>query len=186
MDAEESAIGQLDPHRDHPWTRRLLIVAVVALSVAAIGNIAIEASSGPDSRAVIVHDGGGLAEATSTEPSLSRGRYWIASIVHDLGFGGELVVSDRSLISEYRFENLAGVDVRVDSFDPELTPETVAYLDGLPTAQGLGNITGLFDFTLFRVVWDPEGTPIPVLRLWYFGDMMYFIDDRVLGTGSSP
>ena len=92
---------------------------------------------------------------------------------------------DRSLISSYRFENLAGVEISADSYDPELTAETVAYLDNLPTAQGLGNVTGLFDFALFRVVWDPQGTPVPILRLWYFGDMMYFVDDRVLGTGSN-
>jgi hypothetical protein len=38
----------------------------------------------------------------------------------------------------------------------------------------------LFDFKLFRVVWSPEGTPVPVLRLWRFGDMFYFVDDRLL------
>jgi hypothetical protein len=186
MDAEESLQGRLDLHRGHAWTRWLLIIAIAALSVAAIGNIVIETLREPETRSLMVSNGGDLANVTATDPSLSRGRYWIASIVHDVAFGGELVVSDRSLIKPYRFENQADVKVTVESYDSALTAETVASLQGLPMAQRLGNITGRFDFGSFRVVLSPDGTPVPVLRVWYFGDMMYVIDDRVLTTGSNP
>ena len=161
------------------------MVVLTSLSIAAVGNITKEVLSEPNSRALIAHDGGELAEATATEPSLSRGRYWIASVMRDIASGGELIVRDRSLINPYRFKNLAGVEIVLETYDHDLTPEAVAQLDGLPTAQGLGNITGLFDFTLFRVVWSRDGTPVPVLRLWYFGDMMYLIDERVLTPGST-
>ena len=91
-----------------------------------------------------------------------------------------MIVPDRSVVNPYRFENPANVEVRVESYDPDLTAEVVGSLHGLPTVQGLGNTTGRFDFKLFRVVWNPEGMPVSVLRLWRFGDMFCFVDDRVL------
>jgi hypothetical protein len=161
-----------------------LIVALAVMSLAVAANVTIEVNHMPETRALMVHEAGDLATATATDPSLSRGRYWIASTVHDVAFGGVLIVPDLSMINPYRFENLANVEVRVEGYDPDLTAEVVGSLHGLPTAQGLGNTTGLFDFKLFRVVWSPEGTPVPVLRLWRFGEMFYFVDDRVLTVES--
>ena len=96
-----------------------------------------------------------------------------------------MVVPDLALVNPYRFENLADVEVREEGYDPDLTAGDVGSLQGLPFVQGLGNTTGLFDFKLFRVVSSPEGTPVPVLRLWRFGEVFYFVDDRVLAVGSA-
>jgi hypothetical protein len=166
------------------WAQRFLIVVLVTFTLAAVGNIAMEASYKPATRGLMFHDDGSLSEATATDPTIYRGRYWIASIVHDVAFGGTVVVPDRALIEGYRFRNLADVEIKVEEYDPELTGETVSSLEGLPSVQGLGNIIERFDFKPFRVVWSDEGLPVPVLRLWYFGEMMYFIDDRVLTPGS--
>lgn len=186
MHAGEPAGAQPEAHRGTEWARRFLVAVIVGLSIAAIGNIAMEASYKPETRALMVSEGGELAVATGTDPTRFRGRYWIASTVHDVAFGGVVVVPDSSVIHSYRFEKLADVDIIVEDYDPDLTAEIVASLDGLSTVQGLGNIVGLFDFKPFRVVWIAEGTPVPVLRLWYLGEMMYFIDDRVLTTGLTP
>jgi hypothetical protein len=169
-----------DSYRASVWLRLYVIVALAAMSLAVAANVAIEAKHEPETRALMVHGAGDLATATATDPSRSRGRYWIASTVHDVAFGGLLIVPDRSIVNPYRFENLANVEVRVEDYDPDLTVEVVGSLHGLPTVGGLGNTTGLFDFKLFRVVWSPEGTPVPVLRFWQFGEMFYFVDDRLL------
>ena len=166
------------------WARRFFIVVIVTFTLAAVGNVAMEASYKPETRGLMFHDGGSLSEATATDPTRFRGRYWIASITHDVAFGGTVVVPDRSLIEGYRFRNLADVEIKVEDYDPSLTAGMVSSLQGLPTVDGLGNIIGRFDFKPFRVVWSDEGLPVPVLRLWYFGEMMYFIDDRVLSPGS--
>jgi hypothetical protein len=167
-------------YRASVWPRLYVIIAFAAMYLAVAANVAIEANHEPESRALIVHEVGDLAKATATDSSMSRGRYWIASTVHDAAFAGVLIVPDRSLVNPYRFENLANVEITVESYDSELTAEGVGSLHGLPTVQGLGNTTGLFDFELFRGVWSPEGTPVPVLRLWRFGDMFCFVDDSVL------
>jgi hypothetical protein len=155
-----------------------VIVVLVAVFRAAAANVAIQANLEPETRALMIHETGDLA--TATDPSRSRGRYWIASTVHDVAFGGVLVVPDRSIVNPYRFENPTNVEVTVEGYDSDLSAEVVGSIHGMPTVQGFGNTTGLFDFKLFRVVWSPEGTPVPVLRLWRFGDMFYFVDDCVL------
>jgi hypothetical protein len=185
MHAGEPSGDGSDPYRASKWPRLYVIVALVAMFVAAAANVVLETNHEAETRALMIHEAGDLAMATATDPSLSRGRYWIASTVHDVAFGGVLIVPDLSLVNPHRFENLADVEVRVESYDPDLTAEVVGSLHGLPTVQGLGNTTGLFDFKLFRVVWSPEGTPVPVLRLWRFGDMFYFVDDRVLTVEST-
>ncbi|MCL1594880.1 MAG: hypothetical protein M3132_11080, partial [Actinomycetia bacterium] len=63
------------------WARRFLIVVLVALTLAAVGNVAMEASYKPETRGLIFHDGGSLSESTATDPTRFRGRYWIASIL---------------------------------------------------------------------------------------------------------
>lgn len=89
-----------------------------------------------------------------------------------------MVIPDGSPIGGSRFRNLAGVDVRIEEYDPVLTPEMVRSFEGWATVRGVGNITCNVDFVPFAVVWDEQGTQVPVVRLWYFEDTMFLIDDR--------
>jgi hypothetical protein len=160
------------------------VIGALALALlTSAANVVVELSRTPGDRAFIVHESGELARATSTDGSLSRGRYWIASAVHDVAFGGVLVVPDLSVIDAHRFANLADVDVRVEEYDPSLDADAAGTLFGLTHTQGAGNIEGRFDFKPFRVVVGPDGLPVPVLRLWQFADMIYLVDDRVLPVG---
>jgi hypothetical protein len=163
--------------------RRFLATVLVAFSIGALANVAFEANYEPELRALLVRPSGTLSTVTRTEVGLVRGRYWIASIVHDVAGGGVIVVPDELLITESRFNNLAGLDVQVEDYDSMLTAEMVASLAGLPSVRGVGNITGSADFLPFAVVWDHDGVPIPVLRLWYFEETMFLIDDRVFVSG---
>jgi hypothetical protein len=163
---------------------RIFLATVLAVfSVGALANVALEASYETEGRSLRVRPSGTLSTVTRTEVGLVRGRYWIASIVHDVAGGGVIVVPDELLITESRFNNLAGVDVQVEDYDSMLTAEMVASLAGLPSVRGVGNITGSADFLPFAVVWDHDGVPIPVLRLWYFEETMFLIDDRVFVSG---
>jgi hypothetical protein len=163
---------------------RIFLATVLAVfSVGALANVALEASYETEGRSLRVRPSGTLSTVTRTEVGLVRGRYWIASIVHDVAGGGVIVVPDELLITESRFNNLAGLDVEVEDYDSMLTAEMVASLAGLPSIRGVGNITGSADFLPFAVVWDHDGVPIPVLRLWYFEETMFLIDDRVFVSG---
>lgn len=168
-----------DPGGTAPWKRIFLLVVVIVFSVGAFANVTLEAMYEPGIRALRVRPDGHLSTVTETEVGAMQGRYWVASIVHDIAWGGVVVVPDLLLIDESRFHNLADVEVRVEDYDPMLTPEMIDSLDGLPTVRGVGNIIGLSDFVPFAVVWGEEGAPVPVLRLWFSEDEMFLIDDRV-------
>jgi hypothetical protein len=86
-------------YRASVWPRLYVIIAFAAMYLAVAANVAIEANHEPESRALIVHEVGDLAKATATDSSMSRGRYWIASTVHDAAFAGVLIVPDRSLVN---------------------------------------------------------------------------------------
>lgn len=182
MRSRESADQEIEPSVVGSWARRFLAVVLIGFSVGAFVNVGTESRYRPEARALLVRMSGDLSTVTGTEPS-PRGRYWVASIVHDIAWGGVVVVPDGSLISSSRFRNLAGVGVRIEDYDPTLTPGMVDSLGGLPVIRGVGNITGNDDYVPFAVVWSEEGTPVPVLRLWFFEGAMFLIDDRVEMAG---
>lgn len=159
--------------------QRFLAIVLVAFAVGALMNVAFETHYERELRALVVRPSGTLSTVTRTEVGVVRGRYWIASIVHDIAEGGVIVVPDELLITESRFINLAGVDVEVEDYDPMLTEEMVTSLADLPSVRGVGNITGSAGFAPFAVVWSSDGVPVPVLRLWFFEETMFLIDDRV-------
>jgi hypothetical protein len=180
MHVRDSADDRAEGRQAGEWARRFLVVVVAALVLGTLANIVMEASYKPESRALMMHEGGSLSIATATEPSASRGRYWITSIVHDTGFGGIVVVPQRSVINWYIYESLADVEVVAEDYNPELTPEMAEELQQYPSIVGIGNLKGLYDFKPFRVVMSPEGPPVAVYRVWYLLDMIYLVDDRVL------
>ena len=180
MPALEPESQEPDPGGTAVWKRIFLLVVAIVFSVGAFANVALEAMFEPGIRALRVRTDSDLSTVTGTEVGAMQGRYWVASIVHDIAWGGIVIVPDILLIDESRFHNLADADVRVEEYDPTLTPEMVDSLDGLPTVRGVGNIIGLSDFVPFTVVWSEEGAPVPVLRLWFSEDTMFLIDDRVV------
>ena len=127
----------------------------------------------------MVHPGGELSVAIGNDDTRYRARYWAVSAVHDVAFGGIVVVSDNSLISKYKYPKLADVEIRVESYDPALTAEEVASLEGLPSISEVSNLIGNTVFGPVVVVWSRDGVPVPVLRLWNYENTQYLIDDRV-------
>jgi hypothetical protein len=162
--------------------RRFLAIVLIGFTVGSVVNVGMEARYEPGVRALLVHTDGQLSTITGTEFSPLRGRYWVASAVHDVAWSGVVVVPDPGLISSSRFHNLANVDVRTEDYNPILSQEQVQSLDGLPSIRGVGNLTGNDGFAPFAVVWSVGGKPVPILRLWFHGDSMFLIDDRVTVT----
>jgi hypothetical protein len=162
------------------WARRFLAVVLVGFSLGAALNIGMEARSESDLRALLVRTNGDLGAMAGTEPWPLPGRYWAAAVVHDVAGGGTVIVPDAVLIDRPRFRNLAGVDVRVEDYDPVLSPQMADLIADHPTIRGEGNIVGNSDYVPFAVVWSADGRPVPALRLWFFEDTMMLIDDRVI------
>ena len=161
------------------WSRRFVAVVLVGFSIGAVVNVGMEVRSDPDLRAILVRSNGDLGYVAGTEPWPLPGRYWAAAVVHDVARGGTVVVPDTGLINIPRFRNLAGVDVQVEEYDPVLSPEMVSSIADYPKIEGVGNIAGNGDFVPFSVVWQPDGRPVPVLRLWFVDDEILLVDDRI-------
>ena len=73
-----------DSYRASVWLRLFVIVVLAAMYLAVAANVAIEANHTPETRALMVYEAGDLTTVTTTDPALSRGRYWIASTVRDV------------------------------------------------------------------------------------------------------
>jgi hypothetical protein len=165
------------------WPLWFAAVVIVAFSLGTVANVVLEWSFVPEQRALLVRDGGALNKVVRTEGEIVRNRYWIASVVHDIARGGTLIVPAEGLASEARFELFADVDIKVEDYDPELTQETVDSLEGSASVTGYGNTIGSTEYFPFVVVWDTADSSVAVLRMWFFEDTMYLVDERIMGSG---
>lgn len=165
--------------------KRFVIMVLIVFTIGAGLNIASQMQAEPRERAIVVRDDNSIHNIVGTELDMVRGRFWVASTVHDVAYGGTIVVPDADLIRSWVFRDLAGADVVVEEYVPELTDEMISELDDLPNVTGIGNLMGNGDVMPFGVVWVTGGTPVPVLRYWTDGETFYLVDERVFGNGSS-
>lgn len=183
---ESSAPAGLDDEAGkNVGAKRFVSFVLVVFSIGTALNVASEMTVGPTEQAIVIRDDNSIHNIVGTELDLVRGRFWVASTVHDVGYGGTIIVPDGDLIRDWVFRDLAGSEVVIEKYDPELTDEMRGGLNGLPRIAGIGNLVGNGDVMPFAVVWVTDGIPVPVLRYWTDGETFYLVDDRVFGTGPS-
>ncbi len=165
------------------WAKRFITIVLVVFTIGTVLNVAGELKADPRERALVFRDDNSIHNIVGTELDLVRGRFWVASTVHDVAYGGTIIVPDGVPIRDWVFRDLAGSEVVIEEYDPTLTDEMIGKLDGLPRIAGTGNLVGNGDVMPFAVVWATDGTPVPVLRYWTDGETFYLVDDRSLGVG---
>jgi len=185
MHARETRVPPSGTSQPPAWHRWFLVAVLGVFGFGIVVNGVLEVGYIPAVRAVMVHDSGELSVAIAQDDTRYRARYWIASVVHDIGFGGRLVVPDEELIDAYRFSYVADSTVEVESYDPTLPDDALARLEGFPSVSGVGNMIGIDGFRPFVIVWSDEGAGVDTLRYWESGDTMYLVDDRLLGEGDT-
>lgn len=104
--------------------RRFVVTVVVACLLAAAMNLFMLRVSPREERPLRAHEGSALSELLAAEPRSVRTRYLFPVVLGEATGGGTLVVPEGGLVDPFYLENLAGLDVEVRDFDPEVDAMT--------------------------------------------------------------
>jgi len=162
----------------------LLAAILVGFAVAALINVGWEIKLPDQAEAVLAREDGRLRTLVSTEPAPVRERYWITSSLHEVASEGVLILPEGGLVDSYHYLNFTEMDLRVEDYDPGLTAAEANAIAEFPNIQGVAVLHPTLQPAQapgpFVVAWiDDEGPPA-TMRVWYRGDTVYLVDDRIM------
>lgn len=160
--------------------RRLALTFIAALVAGSLVNVVIETGQPAGARAVAINDSGDLGALAAVTQRSVRINYAFTATLHDLARGGALVVSDPDLVASDEIENLSLMKLVVEQFDPSIPARLAVRLEERATISGEGALRRDGPETTWSIVTDGTATPGLRLRLVFFEDAAFVVDERLL------
>jgi len=164
-----------------PARRFLLLVIAGFLAASAVG-IFWEVRIQPSNAAIMTHPDGSMSTLVRTEQRRLFELFGLSSSVHDVALDGIVIVPDDRSLDRFLLENLAQVDVVVDTYDPVLSFDPTEMFDSNETLRGVGRVVALGDPTPWVVVWQSSQDAPRTLKYFTRGETVVLVDEQLIGT----
>jgi len=169
-----------------PWSspsspaRRFVLFVVAVFAMASVVNIAWEIQLPSPSSGIRGHPD----ERLSTLARIEQPTIWrlsgFASVVHDIGRTGNVIVPAEGMLDQLQMENLSQVAVLVDEYSPELTADPAELFSGHARIGGTGIVASGGEVVPWLVVWDDDSEAVTSIRLFTYGPSVILVDERLV------
>ncbi len=161
-------------------TRRIALTFVGAFVLGSLANVVIEVGQPPGARMVAISPAGDLATLAAVTQRTVRNSYLFTATLHDVARGGVLVVADPKVIARDEIENIALMEISVEEFDPKIPARLAVDLAALADVEGEGALRREGENTTFAIVTDGDVEPGTRLRLLFFEQAAFVVDEGLL------